>query len=101
MSSKLEIAMNEAYKQAGENAYFGTGFKMGAEYMKKEYEEKLRWIPVQENLPEIGDRVLLKNEFYEYVGFLSKNKKDFRALTVEIAFSNEKIQGVTHWRHFL
>lgn len=41
MSSKLEIAMNEAYKQAGENAYFGTGFKMGAEYMKKEYEEKL------------------------------------------------------------
>ena len=69
--------------------------------VKKEYEEKLRWIPVEEKLPEIGERVLLKNEFYEYVGFLSKNKKDFRALTVEISYSNEKISGVTHWRYFL
>ena len=66
--------------------------------MQKECEEKLRWIPVEEKLPEIGQRVLLKNEFYEYVGFLSKNKKDFRALTVEISHSNEKINGITHWR---
>lgn len=77
------------------------------EYLKgysdcqKEYEEKLRWIPIEEKLPKIGERVLLKNEFYEYVGFLSKNKKDFRALTVEISYSNEKISGVTHWRSFL
>ena len=82
-------------------------FNKSNEYSKgyiscqKEYEEKLRWIPVEEKLPEIGDCVLLKNEFYEYVGFLSKNKKDFRALTVEISDSNEKISGVTHWRYFL
>ena len=73
----------------------------GYELCKKEYEEKHRWIPVEEKLPEIGERVLLKNEFYEYVGFLSKNKKNFRALTVEISYSNEKIKGVTHWRYFL
>ena len=76
-------------------------FDSEIEKVKKEYEEKLRWIPVEEKLPEIGERVLLKNEFYEYVGFLSKNKKDFRALTVEISYSNEKISGVTHWRYFL
>ena len=73
-------------------------FLAGYKVLQKEYEEKLRWIPVEEELPEIGQRVLLKNEFYEYVGFLSKNKKDFRALTVEISDSNEKIPGVTHWR---
>ena len=75
-----------------------SAFQNGYELCQKEYEEKLRWIPVEEELPEIGQRVLLKNEFYEYVGFLSKNKKDFRALTVEISDSNEKISGVTHWR---
>ena len=74
------------------------GVIFGYELCQKEYEEKLRWIPVEEKLPEIGQRVLLKNEFYEYVGFLSKNEKDFRALTVEISHSNEKINGITHWR---
>ena len=73
-------------------------YSKGYSDCKKEYEEKLRWISVEEKLPETGERVLLKNEFYEYVGFLSKNKKDFRALTVEISCSNEKISGVTHWR---
>ena len=75
-----------------------SDYNRGYSDCRKEYEEKLRWIPIEEKLPEIGERVLLKNEFYEYVGFLSKNKKDFRALTVEISYSNEKINGVTHWR---
>ena len=92
--SKYDIA--DAYQQGAE-----FGYELAENRIKKEYEEKLRWIPVEENLPEIGERVLLKNEFYEYVGFLSKNKKDFRALTVEISYSNEKIKGVTHWRYFL
>lgn len=34
-------------------------FQNGYEQCQKEYEEKLRWIPVEEKLPEIGQRVLL------------------------------------------
>ena len=89
------------YMHTDSDIYDMNNFKSGYECCQKEYEEKLRWIPVEEKLPKIGERVLLKNEFYEYVGFLSKNKKDFRALTVEISYSNEKIKGVTHWRSFL
>jgi hypothetical protein len=31
------------------------------EKVKKEYEEKLRWIPIDEKLPENGDEVELQN----------------------------------------
>lgn len=96
MSNLREKAIEIAKQTSSESA-----FMCGYDRACQEYEEKLRWIPVEEKLPEIGERVLLKNEFYEYVGFLSKNKKDFRALTVEISYSNEKIKGVTHWRYFL
>ena len=95
MANSGEIAHNSDNEQ-----WVNVLIQIGADFIKKEYEEKLRWIPVEEKLPEIGQRVLLKNEFYEYVGFLSKNKKDFRALTVEISYSNEKINGVTHWRFY-
>ena len=35
-------------------------FKKGFELCQKEYEEKLRWIPVEEKLPENRERVLVK-----------------------------------------
>ena len=92
---------NPNFSITDSDIYDLSNIQAGYDICQKEYEEKLRWIPVEEKLPEIGERVLLKNEFYEYVGFLSKNKKDFRALTVEISYSNEKISGVTHWRYFL
>lgn len=96
MSNLREKAIEIAKQTSSESA-----FMCGYDRACQEYEEKLRWIAVEEMLPEIGERVLLKNEFYEYVGFLSKNNKDFRALTVELSYSNEKISGVTHWRYFL
>ena len=92
---------NPNFSITDSDIYDLSNIQAGYDICQKEYEEKLRWITVEEKLPEIGERVLLKNEFYEYVGFLSKNKKDFRALTVEISYSNEKISGVTHWRYFL
>lgn len=106
MSSKLEIAMNEAYKQAGENAYFGTGFKMGAEYMKKEYEEKLRWIPVEERMPDYGVEVFVKYEdtlgtihpnpayTVDYAVATSHSKKGF---SIEVDYSGRTKEKVTHW----
>lgn len=104
MSSKLEIAMNEAYKQAGENAYFGTGFKMGAEYMKKEIEDKNRWISeTDEEKPVYCAPILLK--FYNgtyMVGYYlrHKHRKDmFYSYTEpDVEFV---LEAVKEWRYFL
>ena len=68
---------NPNFSITDSDIYDLSNIQAGYDICQKEYEEKLRWIPVEEKLPEIGERVLLKNEFYEYVGFLSKNKKDF------------------------
>lgn len=71
------------------------GYENGFSDCQKEYEEKLRWIPVEERLPEIGIWIIiqlkkqsLKNK---YVTMLPKN--DF-----EINFIKE---NVISWRSFL
>ena len=43
----------EAYQKAGENAYFGNGFKAGVEFAQL-------WISIEFALPEIGDDIILK-----------------------------------------
>ena len=48
----IEEALDEAYKNAGSNAYFGNGFKAGADFAQ-------RWISVDEELPEIGEPVIV------------------------------------------
>jgi len=35
-------------------------FEAGAEFMQKQYEEKLRWIRVEDELPNLGDDIILK-----------------------------------------
>ena len=69
--------------------------KAGYDFCQKEYEEKLRWIPVEERLPEIGIWIIiqLKNQSLKnkYVTMLPKN--DF-----EINFIKE---NVISWRSFL
>lgn len=35
---ELKSALNKAYKEAGHNAYFGNGFKAGAEWMEQQLE---------------------------------------------------------------
>lgn len=70
-------------------------FENGIEACKQLYEEKLRWIPVEERLPEIGIWIIiqLKNQSLKnkYVTMLPKN--DF-----EINFIKE---NVISWRSFL
>ena len=75
--------------------YHQEAFKEGYNICQKEYEEKLRWIPVEERLPEIGIWIIiqLKNQSLKnkYVTMLPKN--DF-----EINFIKE---NVISWRSFL
>ena len=70
-------------------------YSKGYSDCQKEYEEKLRWIPVEERLPEIGIWIIiqLKNQSLKnkYVTMLPKN--DF-----EINFIKE---NVISWRRFL
>ena len=62
----IEQALDEAYKNAGSNAYFGNGFKAGVEFAQ-------RWVSVEEELPEIdesgeSDLILMKIDHFVYVG---------------------------------
>ena len=48
---KNEILYNVTLEEV--NSYLNESAKQGYELCKKEYEEKLRWIPVEEKLPDI------------------------------------------------
>ena len=72
--------------------------------VKKEYEEKLRWIPVEEKLPPLNEYVLFKYSEGEYcVGCLNDYgyycspympaEEDFASIHL--------LSEVTHWRSFL
>lgn len=68
----------------------------------KEYEEKLRWIPVEEKLPEsnkIAIEFKTKKEsiYYGFYG-LSCN---FYVMLAELLDKNIQVNEVTHWRYFL
>jgi len=64
----------------------------GFEDCEKEYEEKLRWIPIEEKLPEPNSDVLAKgiNGRIEVIHF-----KETQFSTVH------HLRYVTHWRYFL
>ena len=73
-------------------------FKDGYRACQKEYEEKLRWIPVEEKLPERDINVIVKRSApfhkYELTAF---NRGG-------VFYSNETgeiINKVTHWSSFL
>lgn len=70
-------------------------FDSEIEKVKKEYEDKLRWIPIEEKLPAIKQPILLKiNDDSEYicVGFMRKEYQ----FVQDIEFTDKDI--VTHWR---
>ena len=73
-------------------------FKNGYELCKKEYEEKLRWIPVEKKLPPIDIPVILKfkdwkgNEMYQIYTLCSVERRD-HFLKTHLKF--------TEWRSFL
>ena len=76
----------------------------GYEICKKEYEEKLRWIPIEEKLPPLNEYVLFMYSEGEYcVGCLNvygyycnpynPNENDHASIHL--------LSEVTHWRSFL
>ena len=73
-------------------------FIAGYELCQKEYEEKLRWIPVEEELPPIDIPVILKfkdwkcNEMYQIYTLGSVERRD-HFLKTHLKF--------TEWRVFL
>ena len=94
----IEQALDEAYNNAGSNAYFGNGFRAGVEFAQ-------RWIPVEEELPDIGEEVLVKRELRQGDTWVQR----FCSVSTRLAPSGEwedvkwsdvgHTRGiVTHWR---
>ena len=94
----IEQALDEAYNNAGSNAYFGNGFKAGVEFAQ-------RWISVEEELPDIGEEVLVKRELRQGDTWVQR----FCSVSTRLAPSGEwedvkwsdvgHTRGiVTHWR---
>ena len=77
--------LNKAYKEAGQNAYFGNGFMLGVDFAQ-------RWIPVEDELPEERVFVLCQNPFSAFVASFHGKEKGFRIPNAEGEYK------VTHWR---
>ena len=60
----IEQALDEAYKNAGSNAYFGNGFKAGAEFAQQ-------MISFDEEKPEYYTPVIIEYESNEYIAWLA------------------------------
>ena len=94
----IEDALNIAYDECKSNAYFGNGFKKGVEFAQ-------RWISVEEELPDIGEEVLVKRELRQGDTWVQR----FCSVSTRLAPSGEwedvkwsdvgHTRGiVTHWR---
>ena len=81
-------------------------FMAGAEFAIEKYEEKLRWIPVEERMPDYGVEVFVKYEdtlgtihpnpayTVDYAVATSHSKKGF---SIEVDYSGRTKEKVTHW----
>ena len=66
-------------------------FKAGAEFADKYWQEKTRWIPVEERLPEHTKRVFIKNNIGNVCcGFYSKSAKMWH--------TDCEMHYFTHWK---
>jgi len=87
-----------------------ASFEVGYEFCKKEYEEKLRWIPISEELPDplsqnkivvklskIDTRYGLNNPYTE-IRFASVNCHRQFVLSL---MNNYEAKYITAWRYFL
>lgn len=81
------------------------GYALAENRMKKEYEWKLRWIPISEKMPEPRTDISLKLENLsssEITGFMGYSGEFYIKLTDIIDCDNVKLKSkVTHWRSFL
>ena len=93
MSNLREKAIEIAKQTSSESA-----FMCGYDRACKEYEEKLRWIPVAEKMPEINkygftEELSTKNEY----GIT--NQKGYKNAKGKFTWCDTP--NVTHWRYFL
>ena len=88
----IEQALDEAYKNAGSNAYFGNGFRAGIEFAQ-------RWMSVEEELPKIGEKVITKmtKDKRTAYGIATRIREEWEinAHWIDHTFSN---MNITHWR---
>ena len=94
----IEQALDEAYNNAWSNAYFGNGFRAGIEFAQ-------RWISVEDELPDIGEEVLVKRELRQGDTWVQHFCSVSTRLTPSGEWEDIKwsdvgfIRGiVTHWR---
>ena len=95
--SKYDIA--DAYQQGAD-----FGYCLAENRIKKEYEEKLRWIPVEEKLPPLNEQVLLLYDTDEYcVGVMTNFGFYLQPFDpIEQNFGSIYLAGtVNAWRSFL
>ena len=83
-------------------------FDSEIEKVKKEYEEKLRWIPVEEKLPEFNDSEYPNGNFEEYeVKFCTGGMSPKYFIRISHLINKAKFSGefdwthATHWRRIL
>ena len=85
---------NELGGSSKEKASASVGFVAGYEACQREYEDKLRWIPIEEELPTIHVDVILKCES----GFWDKGCLIHQSGDNMFSSSSGDLDIVTHWR---
>ena len=82
-----------------------SAFQNGYELCKKEYEEKLRWIPVEERLPEFDNSKYPNGDFEKYeVKFCTGGISPKCFIQISHLIREDKFSGefdwtrATHWR---
>ena len=87
-----------------ENHTRNLAYLLGYDDCRKEYEEKLRWISVEEKLPPLNEYVLFKYSEGEYCVGCLKNY-GYYCTTYIPAYNDfssiNLLSEVTHWRRFL
>ena len=96
--SKYDIA--DAYQQGAD-----FGYSLAENRIKKEYEEKLRWIPVEEILPEFDNSKYPNGDFEKYeVKFCTGGISPKCFIQISHLIREDKFSGefdwtrATHWR---
>jgi len=90
----IDFGLDQAYKKAGENAYFGTGFKAGVEFAQ-------RWISVNEEPMPKNVIILTKcDNDNKKISLCRWNEslQAFSPIINDISWCTITLVDITHWR---
>ena len=96
MSNLREKAIEIAKQTSSESA-----FMCGYDRACQEYEEKLRWIPVEEKLPERGQKVLVKIKTANNGDRIDIAYTNAHRQLILSLMNNYEEKYITHWRPIL